>query len=79
VAELDHPAASAILFLRFGRVAILWWKAIIAAVSRARSKPRPHNVDCPDIREVIILEYEGGRMTERMIAKFYPNAHAHSE
>src|SRR5580692_4650076 len=29
--------------------------------------------------EVIIPEYEGGLMTGRMIAKFYPNAHAHLE
>ena len=29
--------------------------------------------------EVIIPEYEGGMMTGRMIAKFYPDAHAHLE
>ena len=27
--------------------------------------------------EVIIPEYEGGLMTGRMIAKFYPDAHSH--
>jgi hypothetical protein len=27
--------------------------------------------------EVIIPEYEGGLMTGRMIAKFYPDAHTH--
>jgi voltage-gated potassium channel len=29
--------------------------------------------------EVIIPEYEGGLMTGRMIAKFYPNTHANLE
>ncbi|HVR27310.1 MAG TPA: hypothetical protein VMU26_28770 [Candidatus Polarisedimenticolia bacterium] len=29
--------------------------------------------------EVTIPEYESGLMTGRMIAKFYPNAHAHLE